>query len=323
MFNSKIQKLRSDNGTYFRNAKINSYLLEEGITLNFSTARTPQNGDVERKNRTLVEAAKTMLGRFNLPSNFWAEAVPTTCFTKNRVTIVKRFKKTSYELINNRKPSVNYFHVFGCRCYILNDRESLGKFDKKADDGKFIGYSLSSKAFRVFNLRTRTSINVSFDDTRSSNKQIVKSTTKNVSESLKLREYKQNKIFENLFDDDDNSEFLFRDVQRATSEEPHTTGTTLSGPSDVTPSTSLNASPNNQSSQVEEQESSEAEDEQKTSEETLDTFVEETQEPASPSLEPTSEPLNSTTEMSPLSSLKHKLHHKYMLPCQDGQEITP
>ncbi|KAI3685255.1 hypothetical protein L6452_34494 [Arctium lappa] len=252
LFSSKVQKLRSDNGTEFKNAKINSYLSEEGITPNFSAARTPQqNGVVERKNITLVEAARTMLAGSDLSTNFWAEAVATACFTKNRSTIVKRFQKTSYELINNRKPNVKYFHVFGCRCYILNDRESLGKFDKKADEGKFIGYSLASKAFRVFNLRTRTiqeSINITFDDNKSSEQQESLSTL--ISESS--REYELNRIFEYFFDED-NPEVVFRDRPRENLEGPQETSTTLSGPSELTPSVSPNSDQQSESEEAEDQ----------------------------------------------------------------------
>ncbi|KAI3771211.1 hypothetical protein L6452_02370 [Arctium lappa] len=271
LFSSKVQKLRSDNGTEFKNAKINSYLSEEGISPNFSATRTPQqNGVVERKNITLVEAARTMLVGSDLSTNFWAEAVATACFTHNRATIVKRFQKTSYELINNRKPNVKYFHVFGCRCYILNDRESLGKFDKKADEGKFIGYSLASKAFRVFNLRTRTiqeSINITFDDNKSSEQQESLSTP--ISESS--RESELNRIFEDFFDED-NPEVIFRDRPRENSEGPQETGTTLSGPSELTPSASQNADQQSESEEAEDQK----EDDQGVS-----------------------EPLNNTTEMSP------------------------
>ncbi|KAI3758310.1 hypothetical protein L6452_05869 [Arctium lappa] len=206
-----------------------------------------------------------MFAGSDFPTNFWVEAVATTCFTQNRATIVKILKKTSYELINNRKPNVKYFDVFGCRYSILNDRESIGKFDKKGDEGKFIGYSLASKTFRVFNLRTRTiqeSINLSFDDAKRLANKDDNPTVKNISESSKLRESELKKFFEDLFDDNDDSEFIFRYVHRDVSEEPQYTGTTLSGPSDVTPS--------------EEQASSELEDTQDVSEESPETSVEET-----------------------------------------------
>ncbi|KAJ9547455.1 hypothetical protein OSB04_019998 [Centaurea solstitialis] len=147
-----VRKIRSDNGTEFKNATLDAYLTSVGISHNFSGAYTPQqNGVVERRNRTLVEAARTILAYSGLPLTFWAEAVSTACFTQNRTIITKRFKKTPYHIINRRVPNVKFFHVFGCRCYILNNRDNLGKFDKKADEGYFLGYSLTSKTFRVYN----------------------------------------------------------------------------------------------------------------------------------------------------------------------------
>ncbi|KAJ9544590.1 hypothetical protein OSB04_024297 [Centaurea solstitialis] len=166
-----IRKIRSDNGTEFKNATLDAYLTSVGISHNFSGAYTPQqNGVVERRNRTLVEAARTMLAYSGLPLTFWAEAVSTACFTQNRTIITKRFKKTPYHIINQRVPNVKFFHVFGCRCYILNNRDNLGKFDKKADEGYFLGYSLTSKTFRVYNKRTKMvmeTVYVTFDETLS------------------------------------------------------------------------------------------------------------------------------------------------------------
>ncbi|KAJ9557281.1 hypothetical protein OSB04_011895 [Centaurea solstitialis] len=164
-----VRKIRSDNGTEFKNATLDAYLTSVGISHNFSGAYTPQqNGVVERRNRTLVEAARTMLAYSGLPLTFWAEAVSTACFTQNRTIITKRFQKTPYHIINRRVPNVKFFHVFGCRCYILNNRDNLGKFDKKADEGYFLGYSLTSKTFRVYNKRTKMvmeTVYVTFDET--------------------------------------------------------------------------------------------------------------------------------------------------------------
>ncbi|KAJ9542658.1 hypothetical protein OSB04_029164 [Centaurea solstitialis] len=164
-----VRKIRSDNGTEFKNATLDAYLTSVGISHNFSGAYTPQqNGVVERRNRTLVEAARTMLAYSGLPLTFWAVVVSTACFTQNRTIITKRFKKTPYHIINRRVPNVKFFHVFGCRCYILNNRDNLGKFDKKADEGYFLGYSLTSKTFRVYNKRTKMvmeTVYVTFDET--------------------------------------------------------------------------------------------------------------------------------------------------------------
>nr|GFB56653.1 retrovirus-related Pol polyprotein from transposon TNT 1-94 [Tanacetum cinerariifolium] len=139
-----------------------------GITQQFSAARTPQqNGVVEKRNRTLVEAARTMLIFANLPSFLWAEAIATSCFTQNHSIIQKHFDKTPYELINKRKPNIKFFCMFRCRCYLLNDYEDVGKLKAKRDIRVFVGYSKESAAFRIYNKRIRKiheSVNVNFDE---------------------------------------------------------------------------------------------------------------------------------------------------------------
>ncbi|GKB35288.1 retrovirus-related pol polyprotein from transposon TNT 1-94 [Tanacetum coccineum] len=127
----KVKVIRCDNGTEFKNREMNQFCEMKGILRQFSVARTPQqNGVAERRNRTLIEAARTMLADSKLPTTFWTEAVNTACYVQNRVP-------------------------FGCPVTILNTIDHLGKFDGKADEGFFVGYSLNSKAFRVFNSRTR------------------------------------------------------------------------------------------------------------------------------------------------------------------------
>nr|GFA93312.1 retrovirus-related Pol polyprotein from transposon TNT 1-94 [Tanacetum cinerariifolium] len=129
---------------------------------------TPQqNGVVKRRNRTLVEAARTMLTFANLPSFLWAGAIATACFIQNHSVIHKRFDKTPYELMNKRKPNIKFFRIFGCRCYLLNDYEDVGKLKVKGDIGVFVGYSKESSAFRIYNKRTRKiheSVDVNFDE---------------------------------------------------------------------------------------------------------------------------------------------------------------
>nr|GEW85584.1 hypothetical protein [Tanacetum cinerariifolium] len=164
----QVQCVRIDNGTEFNNKILAKFFDEVGITQQFSGARTPQqNGVVERRNRTLVEAARTMLTFANLPSFLWGEAIATACFIKNRSIIHKRFDKTPYELMNKRKPNIKFFRVFGCRCYLLNDYEDVGKLKEKGDIRVFVGYSKKSAAFRIYNKRTRKihkSVNVNFDE---------------------------------------------------------------------------------------------------------------------------------------------------------------
>nr|GFC70477.1 putative ribonuclease H-like domain-containing protein [Tanacetum cinerariifolium] len=109
----QVQHVRTDNGTEFKSKTLAKFFDELGITQQFSFARTPQqNGVVERRNRTLVEATRTMLTFANLPSFLWVEAIAIACFTQNRSIIHKRFDKTPYELINKRKPNIKFFRVF-------------------------------------------------------------------------------------------------------------------------------------------------------------------------------------------------------------------
>ena len=107
---------------------------------------------------TLQEMARVMLLAKDLPSHFWAEAVNTACHIHNRVTIRKGTSATAYEIWRGRKPNVKYFHVFGAVCYILADRDYRQKFDPKSDEGIFLGYSRNSRAYRVFNKRTKTTM---------------------------------------------------------------------------------------------------------------------------------------------------------------------
>nr|GEV86011.1 copia protein [Tanacetum cinerariifolium] len=162
------QHVRTDNGTEFKNKTLAKFFDKVGITQKFSAARTPQqNGVVERRNQTLVEAARTMLTFANLPLFLWVEAIAKSCFTQNHSIIHKRFDKTPYELMNNRKPNIKFFRVFGYRCYLLNDYEDVGKLKEKQDIGVFVGYSKESVAFRIYNKQTRKiheSVNVNFDE---------------------------------------------------------------------------------------------------------------------------------------------------------------
>nr|GEY70407.1 retrovirus-related Pol polyprotein from transposon TNT 1-94 [Tanacetum cinerariifolium] len=122
----------------------------------FSVPKTPQQNDIaERKNRTLIEAARTMLVDSLLPILFWAEAVNTAFYVQNRVLVTKPHNKTPYELLHGRTPSIGFMRPFGCPVTILNTLDSLGKFEGNVDEGFLVGYSINSKAFRVFNSRTR------------------------------------------------------------------------------------------------------------------------------------------------------------------------
>nr|GFB09233.1 hypothetical protein [Tanacetum cinerariifolium] len=133
-----------------------------------SSVRTlQQNEVVERRNRTLVEAARTMLIFSHAPLFLWAEAIATACFTQNCSIIHRHFNKTLYELINGGKLDISFLHVFEPLCYPKNDHEDIGKLGANGDIGFFIGYSADSRAYRIYNRRTKKIIetmNVSFDE---------------------------------------------------------------------------------------------------------------------------------------------------------------
>ncbi|GJY92385.1 putative ribonuclease H-like domain-containing protein [Tanacetum coccineum] len=154
--NHRITIIRSDNGTEFKNRDMLEFCRNNGIKQEYSNARTPkQNRVAERMNRTLIEAARTMLADSLLPTTFWAEAVSTACYIFNRVRVTKPQNKTPYELLFGHKPIISYIRPFGCHVTILDTLSVLGKFDGKCDEGFLVGYSLNSKAFRVYNLVTK------------------------------------------------------------------------------------------------------------------------------------------------------------------------
>nr|GEX11825.1 copia protein [Tanacetum cinerariifolium] len=144
LFQSPVIIIRTDNGTKFKNQVLKEYFDSVGISHQVSSIRTPQqNGVVERRNRTLVEAARTMLIFSRAPLFLWAEAIA------------------------NAKPDISFLHVFEALCYPKNDREDIGKLGAKGDIGFFIGYSANSCAYRVYNHRTKKimkTMNVSFDE---------------------------------------------------------------------------------------------------------------------------------------------------------------
>ena len=171
-FELKVKKIRSDNGSEFKNLQVEEFLEEEGIKHEFSAPYTPQqNGVLERKNRTLIDMARTMLGEFKTPERFWSEAVNTACHAINRVYLHRLLKKTSYELLTGNKPNVSYFRVFGSKCYILVKKGRNSKFAPKAVEGFLLGYDSNTKAYRVFNKSSglvEVSSDVVFDETNGS-----------------------------------------------------------------------------------------------------------------------------------------------------------
>ncbi|GJS31606.1 retrovirus-related pol polyprotein from transposon TNT 1-94 [Tanacetum coccineum] len=178
IFSKKIQNqlgctivsIRTDHGREFDNeVQFGEFCNANGITHNFSAPRTPQsNGVVERKNRTLQEMSRTMLNEQSLPQKFWCNAVDTSTYILNRILIRTILGKTPYEILRGRKPTLDYFRVFGSKCFILNTKDYLTKFDPKSYEGVFLGYSQNSKAYIILNKHTRKieeSLNVTFDET--------------------------------------------------------------------------------------------------------------------------------------------------------------
>ncbi|GJS54458.1 retrovirus-related pol polyprotein from transposon TNT 1-94 [Tanacetum coccineum] len=145
--NKTVRYTCTDNGTEFVNQVMSEYYEGVGIFHQKSIPRTPQqNGVVERRNRTLVEAALT---------------------PKTDPLIHTRHNKTPYELVHDKKPDLTFLRVFGALCYPTNDSEDLGKFQAKADIGIFVGYAPSRKGYRIYNKRTRRLmeiIHVTFDE---------------------------------------------------------------------------------------------------------------------------------------------------------------
>ncbi|GJW75925.1 retrovirus-related pol polyprotein from transposon TNT 1-94 [Tanacetum coccineum] len=161
---------RTDYGREFDNeVQFGEFCNSNGITHNFSAPCTPQsNGVVERKNRTLQEMSRTMLNEPSLTQKFWCNAIDTSTYILNRILIRAILGKTPYELLRGRKPTLDYFRVFGSKCFILNTKDYLTKFDPKSYECVFLGYSQNSKAYIILNKHTmkiKESLNVTFDET--------------------------------------------------------------------------------------------------------------------------------------------------------------
>jgi hypothetical protein len=173
-YGPKIKHIRSDNGIEFKNTCLDDYLDELGITHELSAPYTPQqNGVMERKNRTLIEMARTMLDEYKTPRHFWPEAIDTACHIINRVYLHKFLKKTSYELLTDKKPNVSYFKVFGAKCWIRDPHHS-SKFAPKAHEGFMLGYGKDSHTYRVFNSfhhKVVETVDVRFDETNGSQRE--------------------------------------------------------------------------------------------------------------------------------------------------------
>ncbi|WVZ63537.1 LOW QUALITY PROTEIN: hypothetical protein U9M48_013161 [Paspalum notatum var. saurae] len=164
-----MRAIRGDNGGEFRNSHFENFCRDLGLEHQFSSPYTlPQNGVVERKNRTLVEMVWTMLDEHRTPRRFWVEAVNTACYFVNRIFLRVFLGKTSYELRFGRQPSVKHLRAFGYMCFVLKKAGHLDKFESRCLDGIFLEYASSSRAFRVWILEAKQVVKtceVSFDKT--------------------------------------------------------------------------------------------------------------------------------------------------------------
>ncbi|GJX44706.1 retrovirus-related pol polyprotein from transposon TNT 1-94 [Tanacetum coccineum] len=164
---SFIIAIRTDHGQEFDNeVQFGAFSDAQGITHNFSAPHTKQsNGVVETKNRTLQEMSRTMLSEQSIPQKFWCNVVDTSTYILNRILIRPILGKTPYEIFRGRKPSLEYFKVFGSKCFILNTKDYLTKFDPKSC--VFLGYSQNSKAYVILNkhsMKVGESLNVTSDE---------------------------------------------------------------------------------------------------------------------------------------------------------------
>jgi hypothetical protein len=171
-FDANVKKIRSDNGFEFKNTQVENYLHQEDIKHEFSAPYAlQQNGMAGKKNRTLIESARTMLDEYNTSDRFWAEAINTACHTVNRLYLHRLLKKTSYELLTDNKPNISYFMVFGSKCYIFLKMAKFSKFAPKVYKDFMLGYDSNSRAYHVFNKDSacvKTTCDTVFDETNGS-----------------------------------------------------------------------------------------------------------------------------------------------------------
>jgi hypothetical protein len=176
-FDVKIKKVRSDNGSEFKNTNIEECLDEEGIAHLFLVPYTPQqNGIVERKNRTLFEVTRIMLDEYKTSDQFCAEAVNTACHAINHLYLHKILQKTAYEVLTGKKPNVYYFRVFGSKCFIFNEKPQNSKFASKVEEGFLLGYASNAHGYRISNNSSgcvEIACDVIFDESNDSQKEQV------------------------------------------------------------------------------------------------------------------------------------------------------
>jgi len=164
----EIKRLRTDNGTEYVNKEFSDYLKQKGIIHELTAPYTPeQNGFSERDHRTLVESARSMLHARNLPLELWAEAINTSAYVLNRCISKQLNNISPYEAWYNKKPTLNHLRIFGSDAYVHVPKEQRRKFDKKSNHTLLVGYTETSKNYKLWNPHKRkmiTSRNVIFNE---------------------------------------------------------------------------------------------------------------------------------------------------------------
>jgi hypothetical protein len=168
LFEKKIKILRSDNGGEFTSDEFKAFCKEVGIKREVSTLYNPQqNGVVERKNQTIMEALKAMIHDQDLPMHLWAEAARTVVYVQNRSPRCVLGNKTPKEMFTGKKPEVNHLRIFGCPMYVHVPKDKRSKLDPSGKKGIFVGYSETSKAYKIYipgHWHIETSKDVTFDE---------------------------------------------------------------------------------------------------------------------------------------------------------------
>ncbi|WZY94075.1 hypothetical protein YC2023_066404 [Brassica napus] len=155
-YNATVKILRSDNGGEYTSNAFKSHLAKHGIVQQTSCPYTPQqNGVAERKNRHLMEVARSIMFHMNVPKRFWSDAVQTACYLINRVPTRVLKKLSPFEVLNKAKPHIDHLRVFGCLCYVMIPGERRNKLEAKSTKAMFIGYSITQKGYKCYDPITR------------------------------------------------------------------------------------------------------------------------------------------------------------------------
>ncbi|KAL2229041.1 UNVERIFIED_CONTAM: Retrovirus-related Pol polyprotein from transposon RE1 [Sesamum indicum] len=156
-FNKQIQVIRTDNGAEFLSSTFQNFLLNSGILHQRSCAYTPQqNGVVERKHRTLLEIARSIMFQASFPRHFWGDAVLAATYLVNRFPSSVLAWKTPYEILHKRAPTYSHLRAIGCLCFAIKPEPHLSKFDKRSSKCVFVGYPPGQKAYKVYDLESKT-----------------------------------------------------------------------------------------------------------------------------------------------------------------------